>query len=156
MGDGSREASRGTSARCRIVLKSLYLMKGELIQPPRLETMTVEDLMSSKVITTHGDRTLGEVRCNMLENKIHAVPVVDFEQKPVGILTSTDLLGDVVSDEMRVALFPTPKVYAVSRDETVSNAAKLMRKYHLHHLIVAEDDKIVGIVSTYDLLEVVA
>lgn len=118
--------------------------------------MNVEELMSPDVVTTYPDRTLGEVRCNMLEKQIHAVPVVDIDHKPLGILTSTDLLGDLVSDEMRVALFPTPKVYAIPRDATVKNAADLMKKHHLHHLIVTEDDKIVGILSTFDLLEVVA
>ena len=117
--------------------------------------MTVDQLMSPVVVTTHSDRPLGEVRCNMVEHKIRAVPVVDIDQKPIGILTSTDLLHDLVCDEMRVALFPKKEVLTIARGESANSAAKMMRKHAVHHLVVTEDDKVVGIISSFDLLEAV-
>lgn len=46
----------------------------------------------------------------------------------------------------------TPTVYSVEADAPVSEVAKLMLDGHLHRVLVIEDNKTVGIISTSDLL----
>ena len=64
-------------------------------------------------------------------------------------------MGDIVSDDMRVTELPTPKVFTVPRYDGPHIAARVMRNHHLHHLIVTDEKKVVGIVSSYDLLRLV-
>jgi CBS domain-containing protein len=58
-------------------------------------------------------------------------------------------LGD---DDLLVEDIMTPQVFSVSPDTTVSEIASLMLKEHLHRLLVIEDGKPRGIISTSDLL----
>ena len=117
--------------------------------------VTIEELMTPQVFVAYPDETLGEVRSRMLKEGIHAVPVIDVDEHPIGMVTSTDLLVDIVSDEMRVSQFPTPKVFTVSRYDEPHIAARVMRNHHLHHLVVTDEKKVVGILSAFDLLRLV-
>ncbi len=117
--------------------------------------VTIDELMTPHVLVAYPEQTLGEVRLKMVEKGIHAVPIVDHDQHPLGIITSTDLLGDMVSDDMRVTELPTPKVFTVPRYDGTHVAARVMRNHHLHHLIVTHEKKVVGIVSSFDLLRLV-
>jgi len=58
-------------------------------------------------------------------------------------------LGD---DDLLVEDIMTPRVFSVPPDSTVSEVASLMLKEHLHRLLVIEDGKPRGIISTSDLL----
>ena len=117
--------------------------------------ITIDELMTPHVLVAYPEQTLGEVRNEMLSKGFHAVPIVDNDHHPIGIVTSTDLLSDIVSDDMRLSQFPTPKVFTVPRYDGPHIAARVMRNHQLHHLIVTEEKKVVGIISSYDLLRLV-
>lgn len=55
--------------------------------------------------------------------------------------------GLVVSDIM------TPRLFSISEDAPVSEAARLMLDAHIHRLLVTRDHKVVGILTTFDLLK---
>jgi CBS domain-containing protein len=50
----------------------------------------------------------------------------------------------------------TPSVFAVEADTPIGEVARSMMESHLHRMLVVRDDKIVGIVSTSDMLQMVA
>ncbi|WP_097460813.1 CBS domain-containing protein [Mangrovitalea sediminis] len=50
----------------------------------------------------------------------------------------------------------TPSVISVTEDTTVREIAELMMKEHLHRVFVTQDERITGIVTTYDMLKVIA
>ena len=50
----------------------------------------------------------------------------------------------------------TPMVFSVSEDARVPDIAKLMMQEHLHRIFVKRDGKVVGIVTAYDMLKVIA
>ncbi len=115
----------------------------------------IDELMTPNVHAVPTHQTLGQVRTLMLEKKIHAVPIIDEDEQPVGIITSSDLMQDIVSDDMRVTRFPTPKVFTVPRYDGPHVAARVMRNHGIHHLIVTDEKKIVGMISSFDLLRLV-
>ena len=47
------------------------------------------------------------------------------------------------------------KVFTVPEYEDASVAARVMRNHHIHHLVVTHEQKVVGILSTFDLLQLV-
>ena len=114
----------------------------------------VKDLMVSQVMTTTPHRTVGRVREVMHEHGIHSMPVIDPEGEPVGIVTSSDLLGGK-SDESRVSSVMTRNVYTVPKYADVSTAARVMRNHHIHHVVVTHEKKIAGMLSSFDLLRLV-
>ena len=112
------------------------------------------DLMLPTVKVGREDHTVGDTREMMDEQGIHALPVINAEGEPVGIVTSTDVLGDVPA-EMPIGEVMTEKVYTVPRYDGVHIAARVMRNHKLHHVVVTEEKKVVGILSTFDMLKLV-
>lgn len=53
------------------------------------------DIMTSRVISATPATDIRDVARAMLEARIHAVPVLDPSRKPIGILTSRDLLRGI-------------------------------------------------------------
>ena len=47
------------------------------------------------------------------------------------------------------------EVRTVARYAAPAVAAQLMRKHRIHHLVVTDEQKIVGVLSSYDLLQLV-
>ena len=114
----------------------------------------VEDLMSSQVVTAEPHHTAGHIRGLMERNRIQAVPIVDTEGGPVGIVSLTDLTGDV-SESSPASSFLTEKVYTVARYDDVHIAARVMRNHRIHRVVVTDEQRVVGILSSFDLLRLV-
>jgi len=56
----------------------------------------VGDIMSRKVLTVHPDTEIREAARVMVEEHIHALPVIDENRAVVGIVTTSDILRCVV------------------------------------------------------------
>jgi len=117
-------------------------------------SVKVQELMSPSVVTTQPHKSIEHVGQIMQKNGIGVVPVVDSQGQPVGIVSATDLVG-VEPTHAPVSSIMTQKIYTVPAYNDVSIAARVMRNHHIHHLIVTEEQKVVGILSTFDLLALV-
>lgn len=68
-----------------------------------------------------------------------------------------DLEGFHFDDEgLLVKDIMTPSVFAVEAETPIREVALSMMESHLHRMLVLRDDKVVGIVSTSDMLQMVA
>jgi CBS domain-containing protein len=85
---------------------------------------------------------------------VGALPVVDPDGQPVGIVSATDLVPSLEEDS-RVSAIMTEKVYTVPQYDDVSVAARIMRNHKIHRLVVTHEHKVVGMITTFDLLELV-
>lgn len=133
--------------------------------------MIVRDLMSSPVFTIREDKRLRAVEEIMSWAHVRHVPVVDGQARLVGILSHRDLLGaaisslaikiseverkqDLAAKEVRSVMHPVKAT--ISPDERVQRAAQIMLRHQIGCLPVVEHEKLVGILTEADLLEVVA
>jgi CBS domain-containing protein len=114
----------------------------------------VKDLMRAQVVTAQPHHTVQHVRQLIDRNRIHAVPVVDTQGRLVGIVSSTDLVADL-KDGTPVAQVMTEKVYTVPAYDDVSVAARVMRNHAIHRVVVTEEQKVVGVLSAFDLLQLI-
>ena len=114
----------------------------------------IDDIMHQPVMTARPHQTIGHVRKVMSEHKVSALPVVNTEGEPVGMITATDLLEDHPDGAPVNGLMSLP-VYTVPRYDGPHIAARIMRNHHIHHVVVTEHKKAIGIVSAYDLLRLV-
>ena len=114
----------------------------------------VYDIMSQSVITTEPHKSIEHVRNMMKTNKISAVPIVDSEGSPVGIVSTTDFVSGL-NESSSVSSIMTKKVYTIPKYDDVSTAARIMRNHKIHRVIVTHEKKVIGIVSAFDLLKLV-
>ena len=114
----------------------------------------IADLMMSPVMTATPHQTMGHLKEVMRDNKASCMPVVDSENRPVGIITSSDMLGDY-PEGSPVSAYMSDKVFMVPQYNDVSMAARIMRNHKIHHVVVTHEKEIVGIISSYDLLQLV-
>ncbi len=114
----------------------------------------INDLMSESVVTTEPHKTIDHARKIIERNQIGALPVVDSENRPVGMVSATDLVPEL-NGASPVSVVMTEKVYTVPQYDEVSIAARIMRNHHIHHLVVTHEQKVVGMISAFDLLKLV-
>lgn len=114
----------------------------------------VHDLMTESVVTTGRNSSIEEVRRLMEEHGVGAIPVVDQAGQPVGIVSSTDLLRDV-DPGSPVEMVMTDGAYTVPKYDDVSIAARVMRNHKIHRVVVTHEKKVVGVLSSFDLLKLV-
>jgi CBS domain-containing protein len=120
----------------------------------RIMNVKIADLMATNVVVTQPHKSIGHVKDIMEKNHISAVPVVNSDDEPVGIITSSDLHRGH-KDSTPVSNILPEKVLAVPAYNDASVAARVMRKYGFHHVVVTHEKKIVGIISSFDLLKLI-
>ena len=117
-------------------------------------SIKVEELMTKSVITAQPHQSVEHVR-NMLDrNSISSVPVVDSDGHPIGIVSSTDLVQEL-KPAAPISQIMTQKVYTVPQYDDTSIAARVMRNHKIHHVVVTHEQKVVGMLSAFDLLQLV-
>lgn len=117
-------------------------------------SVKVNDLMASQVVTGEPHQTVSHVRGVMERNRISALPIIDPGGHPVGIVSQTDLLG-AEKDGTPVSRLMTEKVYTVPLYEDVHVAARIMRNQRIHRVVVTHEQRVVGVLSAFDLLKLV-
>jgi CBS domain-containing protein len=123
---------------------------------PREDIVNVKiaDIMRSPVMHATPHQTASHVRAVMTEHHVSAMPVVGPDDEPLGMVTASDLLVEH-PDGTPVSTFMAAPVITVPPYEQPHVAARIMRNHRTHHVIVAEHDRVVGIVSAFDLLALV-
>lgn len=114
----------------------------------------IHELMSSTVVTAQPHQSVEHVRDMLEKNHISSVPVVDSEGQPVGVISAIDLAHDLKAGSP-ISHVMTEKVYTIPKYDDVSIGARIMRNHKIHHVVVTDEGKVVGILSAFDLLKLV-
>jgi CBS domain-containing protein len=118
----------------------------------------VKDFMKTPVVTTVLNSEAGYVRELMERKDVNAIPVVALNGAKAhlkGIVTSTDLRG-LEDESTLVEDIMTSNVLAIDKNADAKAAAALMLKHSVHHLVVMEEEEIVGMLSSLDFVKLVA
>jgi CBS-domain-containing membrane protein len=136
---------------------------------------TVRDVMSTHVIAARQSATYKELAAMLHDQRVSAFPVVDEDNRVIGIVSETDLLakealeGTVPStlaglphqregsrvSGLTAADLMTRQVVSIGPDEPVRAAARLMYNKRVKRLpVIGDDGALVGIVSRSDVLSV--
>jgi CBS domain-containing protein len=129
--------------------------------------MRVSELMQSAVKTVSVDAAVNDAVVTLADSHISALPVVDTMGRMVGVISSTDILtseAEVEDATAREALFEDTMVrdimthhpLTVPPEAEVREAAQQMLYADIHRLFVVEGERVVGVISTTDVMRAVA
>ena len=145
--------------------------------------MKAKDIMTSDVVVVKQDATIKDIAEIFLKNRIGGVPVVDDENKIVGIISETDIIQkeknvnvpsfinilqgyiffdsfkEVEDDIRKIAAYKasdimSKDVMTVKEDDSVEYVANEMIKKSINRVPVVDDNKYIkGIICRYDLIK---
>lgn len=117
--------------------------------------------MSSPVATVDEDAAVRDAAKIMKKRKIGSVIVTSKDGKPVGIVTSDDIVRRLVVKDLKPSEVPAKRimshpVIAISPEAKVEEAVELMRRRDVERLAVMDYDKmqLVGVVSAVDITRI--
>jgi CBS domain-containing protein len=103
------------------------------------------------------DVSIESLAALLRDRGIGAVPVVDGDGIPIGIVSKSDLIRERDELDFTVADLMTPMAFTLREDDPLSRAAAVMTVEQVHHLpIVATDGAVVGMLSSLDFARWVA
>ncbi|MGQ9679339.1 MAG: CBS domain-containing protein [Candidatus Bathyarchaeia archaeon] len=120
--------------------------------------LLVRDVMTRNVKTVRTDDTVLEAVSKMNKFRIGSV-VVTSNGRPVGIVTERNILERIVEprlDPMVVQIkdIMSSPLITIDQNAGVDEAVEIMAKRKIKKLPVVDEDKLVGILSTSDIVRV--
>ncbi|NEQ31932.1 MAG: CBS domain-containing protein [Leptolyngbya sp. SIO4C5] len=147
---------------------------------------TVADVMTRELLTVRPDTPVQEAVQLLAEKRISGLPVIDEQQRLVGVLSETDLMWQVTgaqvpayitlldsviylenparyNQELHKALgqtvseLMTDKPITVPPDESIRKAAQIMHDKQIRRLVVIDEAKtVVGVLTRGDIVREMA
>lgn len=142
----------------------------------------VSDILSPVVVTIPRHASLLRAAEILEENDVHGAPIVDTDGSLVGMITRSDIVGyltDHMEHEFGATAFGATSfrateiermlekrspgveegmsrgVLTIEPDATAGEAASRMREQGIGRIVVTDEERVVGVVSSTDLLAVV-
>jgi predicted transcriptional regulator len=121
---------------------------------------TAADLMSASVACIPKGASFHEAVAFFVDRNVTIAPVIGDLGEPVGVLSIADLLIHVRESNLAgqiasatAADLMTPTVFSVTPQTTAADVVQDMLRSKVHHLFVIDSDgRIMGVVSTCDVL----
>ena len=150
-----------------------------------MNDLTAAEIMKSEVVTIREDASVQELAKLLARKKISGVPVVDDQNRVVGIVSEGDLvsqdadihfphyielLGNIIYLESvkkyeerlekaaasSVSEIMTTEVISVQKDASIEEVATLMTDKEVNRLPVVDGDILVGIITRADVVRAMA
>lgn len=119
--------------------------------------MLVREVMNRTVVTVKPEITLKESAKVMSEAHIGCL-IVYVDEKILGVITSTDILKAIASEKdanvTYAADIMTRNVMTIEPDKDLEEAVDIMIKHKIKKLPVVSDGKLVGLITTSDIVTV--
>ena len=114
----------------------------------------IHTIMTKNPISLSPKHTIADVESLFKHHRIHHLPVVD-EGKLIGLITTYDLWNHTSSNPKKtfVTDVMNTRIVRISPEDKIGTAAELFLDNRFHALPVVQDDKLVGIVTTFDVLK---
>src|SRR2546421_4533133 len=116
-----------------------------------MAAQTVQDIMTTDVATVQVDTNLVDAAQTMREKDIGDVVVIDNDRL-VGVVTDRDIVVRAVAegrgpDETTLGAVVSKDLITVRPDDTVLDAALLMRDHAVRRVLACDENGLVGVVS---------
>ncbi|TCS82537.1 DUF294 nucleotidyltransferase-like domain-containing protein [Tepidibacillus fermentans] len=123
----------------------------------------VIEFMSQPILTCQKDDYLLEIAQTILDQRVGSIIVLNEHQSPIGIITEKDLIkafttlyqyhqGRECKTFVQAEEVMTSPLITISPDAFYYDALHLMLKHNIKHLPVVDQETVIGIVSTKNLI----
>ncbi len=129
---------------------------------------TVSEIMSRQVLVAHPNHEFLPLCRLFLLMNIHHLPVVDAEGNLIGMLSANDVLKalsfklptltkvdeQTLNRQFSVLELMTPQpIQTISPEDSIATAARIFASRNINCLPVTEQDKVVGVVTSRDIVK---
>ena len=131
---------------------------------------TAGDIMTTDLITVTPTTPIREFARICVEDNISGAPVLNVDGSLAGLVSKTDLLERLLEDDPRhaqenesltdmwlgenhpIAEIMVEDMVTAKPDNPISDVAALMAEHRIHRIVVTENGKCVGLITSLDLL----
>lgn len=128
--------------------------------------MRAQDVMQASIVSVSPELGLRDFEELLTGEGISGAPVTGADGRLLGIASKTDIVrvlaeqagsrDDLFDPALSVEDVMTSDVVTVSPDDDVKDVARCMIDGQLHRVLVAREGEILGIISAFDLLKLLA
>ena len=122
-----------------------------------MDSTFVNQIMSKNVLTLDKSTSLQEAALNMTKLNIGCVIVTDGV-KPLGIITERDFVTKVAAQGRplftEICEIMSSPLITIGPEETIWEASEMMKQKMIHKLPVKENEQVIGIVTTTDIVRI--
>lgn len=109
----------------------------------------VDDLMKTDIPTISHNATIKDAANIMFDNEVTHLPVVDNDDKLLGIVTAWDLSKSIAKDCSLLEEVMTKDVRYCKSTDSIEYIARQMKKYDISSLpVIGDDGSVEGIITT--------
>ena len=123
--------------------------------------LLIRDILNNEVKVLPAEASAQQAATIMRENEIGSLIIVDPKdnEKPIGIITERDMNNRVVAEnklpsEVVCREIMSSPVHQISPTVKLTSAMHRMATQHIKRLVVIENQKMIGIISQSDILEI--
>ncbi len=118
--------------------------------------VTVKKIMSKDIQKVDGEITVKEAAKVMKTKKIGCL-LVEKDKVIIGIVTETDIVRRLIAEgkdpeSTQVKIIMSSPLITIDAGKSIINANDMMDKNNIRHLAVKEDNIIIGVVSSRDMM----
>ena len=117
----------------------------------------VRDIMNSPVVSASPNDTIHDIAKKMKEENIGSIVIME-KDKPVGIVTDWDIVSNAIVNDSKPSQIKAKdimkEIYTIESEESITEAARLLRKHNIKRLGVVYKNRLVGIISSSDVIAV--
>ncbi|MDH3204134.1 MAG: CBS domain-containing protein [Nitrosopumilus sp.] len=122
-----------------------------------MDNTFVNQVMSKNVLTVEKSTSLQEAAQNMKKSNVGCV-IVTENNKPLGIVTERDFVTRIAAEgrPLFTEIFEvmSSPLITINPEETIWEASEMMKEKRIHKLPVKENEQIIGIVTTTDIVKI--
>lgn len=120
--------------------------------------LKARDIMSGDIYSVKPGVTLDEAVRILVDNRISGMPVVDDDERVIGMISEKDLLNFIFSGNIQnttVKEAMTKNVVTFPPDTDIEKLALVMAEQKIRRIPIVEDGKLVGVVSRRSIIRIV-
>ena len=121
----------------------------------KIQGLKVRDVMTKNPITISPEDTVGHTLNIFEQSEVFSIPVLNKEEI-VGIITKQDITTKMCTKsttrQEEISYIMSKNPLTISPDEELINALNIIKKTKIPAIIVAENTKLVGILTINDII----
>ena len=122
-----------------------------------MDNTFVNQVMSKNVLTAEKSTSLQDAAQEMNRLNVGCV-IVTEESKPIGIITERDFVTKVAAEGRplftEISEVMSSPLITIEPEETIWEASEIMKEKLIHKLPVIENERIVGVITTSDIVRI--